>query len=604
MRQALIPAAAAALAAMALCVLPSSAAAAQSASLSARQATPAGSAHGLIVKLRDDAAALRAHSLAVATAAPGAMPLTAAEPAQIARIDGLRQVLASAGRPATRARAVGRSAHLLDFGAPLSADAARQVADQLRNEREQPLATPDDPYFAATAQNTGQWWMRPAGGSSSNTLTDRLRGVPGLLAAWSLSQGNGAPVVAVLDTGITRHPDLDAHVLPGYDFVSTLEYANDGSGRDADPSDPGDWVSQADKTGQPALFAECAVSGSSWHGTAIAGVIGAVSNNGVGVAGVNWNARVLPVRVAGKCGAEVADIVDGMRWAAGLAVAGAPANPNPAKVINISFGGSAPCNAAYQEAINDLRAAGALVVAAAGNSRDSVKRPASCAGVVGVAAVNRDGFKASYSSFGPAVVVSTVGGDPADEGAWGQLLGDDGLLTLDNFGVQAPSSPGYGRQAGTSFSAPVVAGVVSLMWAVNPNLGVDQVITGLQRSARPHVVSGQMAACSAANPGRCLCTTSSCGAGLLDAAQALLYARDPAAYVAPAWQPASVDSPELVRAIALGADQQPNTTGGSGSGATSAASDSGGGALDLSALLWCVLACAALMLSSRPSGRA
>src|SRR5205085_8573691 len=143
----------------------------------------------------------------------------------------------------------------------------------------------------------------------------------------------------------------------------------------------------------PKLFSGCTVQNSSWHGTIIAGIVAAVTNNSSGVAAINRNGRVLPVRVGGKCGADVADIVDGMRWAAGLSVPGTPPNPNPARIISVSFGGDAACNAAYQSAIDEiLGEKGAVVVAAAGNERHAPTRPANCSGVVSVAALNRDGF--------------------------------------------------------------------------------------------------------------------------------------------------------------------------------------------------------------------
>jgi serine protease len=527
-------------------------------SLALAEGGAAGLSHGLIVKLHE----LPKRSGALAQG--GALPAAAAANGA----DRLRKIVAAAGLKAAPARAVGRSARLLDFGRPLDAAQAEQIAGRLRqhpevqwvvpNERERRLTTPNDPLFAANAFSTGQWWLRPASGSNANVLVDRLRGVPGLQAGWGQQTGSSAAVVAVLDTGTTPHPDLDANLLQGHDFVSAVEFANDGDGRDADPADPGDWVSQADKDGNPALFGTCDVEHSTWHGTAVAGIIAAVADNGVGVAGINWNGRVLPVRVAGKCGAEVADIIDGMRWAAGLTVPGAPANANPARVVNISFGGSAACNAAYQETIDDLRTLGVVVVAAAGNEHGDVKRPASCAGVIGVAALNRDGFKASYSSFGPSIVVSAVGGDPADEGLWGTLLGDDGLLTVDNLGLQSPLAATYGRFAGTSFSAPIVAGVISLMLSVNPALTVAQIIDGVRLSARPHVQSRLMGSCSADNPGRCICTSATCGAGILDAPQALAYAANPSGYVAPAQAGALIDSADVASAVALGNDLPPN----------------------------------------------
>ena len=563
---------------------------------------------GLIVKLRDAPAQRDALVLGLApqAALPFESPQARLQAQNAVRAERLRQVLAVAGLAQARLRPVGRAAQLLDFGHPLAAVDAQRMAEQLRqrpevewvvtNDREQRQQVPNDPYFAATASSAGQWWLRAAGGSSANALADRLRGVPGLQSAWALGgNGNGNAVVAVLDTGITAHPELGAQVLPGYDFVSDLAIANDGDGRDADPSDPGDGVSQADKDANPALFGACDVQRSTWHGTVIAGIVGAGTDNGMGVAGINWGARVLPVRVAGKCGAEVADIVDAMRWAAGLDVQGVPLNRHPARIVNISFGGSAACNEAYQEAIDDLAAVGTVVVAAAGNGHGNVKRPASCARVIGVAALNRDGFKANYSNFGPAVVVATVGGDPAFEGVWGALLGDDGLLTLDNLGLQAPQSASYGHHFGTSFAAPVVAGVLSLMLSTNPALSVAQLIDGVRRSARPHVVSSMMGACSAQNPGRCTCTTNTCGAGILDAPQALRYALDPAAYVAPNRLAELVDSSDLLAATALGADLPPNDdstaavdAGGTGGGG------GGGGALGLAWLALLAVGVAAL----------
>ncbi len=546
---------------------------------------------GLIVKLRDAPAHVSLRGLMGAAR-------TEAKARAEAHATRVREVLAGAGLGKARQRPAGRAAQVLDFGHALAPADAQRMADRLRlrpevewvslNEREQRQQVPDDPYFAASAGASGQWWLRSASGSSANALADRLRGVPGLQSAWVTQTGAATPVVAVLDTGITAHPELGPQVLPGFDFVSDLAVANDGDGRDADPSDPGDAVTQADLDANPAVFGGCDVQTSSWHGTVIAGILAAGTNNGMGVAGVNWAGRVLPVRVAGKCGAEVADIVDGMRWAAGLEVAGAPLNPNPARIVNISFGGSAACNEAYQEAIDELAAVGTVVVAAAGNGHGSVKRPASCARVIGVAALNRDGFKASYSNFGPAVVVATVGGDPVGEGLWGALLGDDGLLSLDNLGLQGPESASYGHHFGTSFAAPVVAGVLSLMLSANPDLSVVQLIDGVRRSTRPHVVSAMMSVCSALNPGRCTCTTDTCGAGILDAPQALMYALAPAGYVPPARSAEVIDSGDLRSAVTLGLDRAPDE------GSTEVADSGGGGALGLGWLALLAIGLAAL----------
>jgi serine protease len=545
-------------------------------------------ARGLIVKLRDSSTDTgRSEALA-------ARP-DATRPA--ARGETLRRLAADAGLKDVRVRPVGRGFGRVD--APgLGATGLAQLAAQLRarpevewvvpNARERLLQTPTDPQF------TGQWWLFPSGGSNANNISDRRRGVAGVQSAWSTETGKNI-VIAVLDTGITGHPDLGAQVLPGRDFVSEVEYANDGDGWDADAHDPGDWVSATDKSANPALFGTCDVVPSSWHGTAIAGILAATVNNNVGIASVNWAGRILPVRVAGKCGAELAEIVDGMRWAAGLEVLNGagqplPLNPNPARIINISFGGSDPCNALYQDTIDELRAIGVLVVAAAGNeSSATVTRPASCTGVLGVAALNRDGFKSTYSNFGAPVAIATVGGDPRTLGAWGPDLGDDGLLTLSNDGAQGPDDPIYLREFGTSFSAPTAAGVAGLMLSVNGALTVDQLIDGIRRSARPHVTSPSIGACSAQNPGRCLCSTSTCGAGILDAPRALSYAANPAGYVATPLTPASIDNADVTAAVALGPDLP-----GSGSGGGSSSGGGGGGALGALWLAGLALAVAAL----------
>jgi serine protease len=536
-------------------------------------------ARGLIVKLRN----APAHESALRR------KFAAAADTQALADEPLRRVLRSAGIMDARWRAVGRASQHLDFGRVLSGAEAAALAQRLRarpevewvvpNERERrSQVVPNDTLFPATGSSAGQWWLQPVGGSNANGLERRLRGVPGIQSAWALDPGSPAVPVAVLDTGITRHPDLNGRVLGGYDFVATPEFAGDADGRDADPSDPGDFVSQADKSANPALFADCVVEDSSWHGTDIAGILAAATNNAEGGAGINWHGQVVPVRVAGKCGAEVADIVDGMLWAAGLPVpngAGGfvPPNPNPVRVVNISFGGNAACNPAYQDAIDALAARGVVVVAAAGNEHASVSRPANCRGVIAVAALNRDGFKTTYSNFGRAVTVSTVGGDSSQEGAWGPRLGDDGMLTLDNHGTQAPGTAGYSRIFGTSFAAPVVAGVVGLMLSANPDLSATQIIDGLRLSARPHVSAPKIGACSVQNPGRCICNTATCGAGILDAEQALRYALDPAGYVNPNRRGAVLDNADIDAAVALGPDLPADAL------APPAAAASGGGAL-------------------------
>lgn len=495
-----------------------------------------------------------------------------------------QRVLAVLGpeAPAATRRAVGRDQHRLDFGRPLGADEARRLAARLAERPEVAWAEPNtlEPLLQTAPPQVppgdpmwpGQWWTLPNAGTNGNAPADRRRGVPGVLSAWQsgIAGATDGAAIAVLDTGITDHPELAGRLLPGHDFVADAAYANDDTGRDTDPHDNGDWIDERDQA--KSYFAGCARAASSWHGTIVAGQIAAAANNAAGIAGLQWTGKVLPVRVAGKCGAAVSDIVDGMRWAAGLYVDGVPRNEHPARVVNISFGGTAACGMAYQQAVDELRILGVVVIAAAGNAGASVSRPANCQGVVGVAALNRDGFKTTYSSFGGELAASgiaTVGGDNA-AGAWGAALQDGGLLSTWNTGATFPGAPGYANVFGTSFAAPLVAGTAALMLGVNPRLGVDELVRGLRLSARPHVVSPWMAACSAGNPGRCLCSTATCGAGILDTEQALRFAAAPDSYVAPARQPEAIDTPELRDAAALG----PDVAVSSG-----APADGGGGAL-------------------------
>jgi serine protease len=507
-------------------------------------------------------------------------------------------------------RALGSASHLLRFSRPLTADEAERLAQRLRQrpevrwvvlnkrERRQQTVEANDPEF------TNQWWLKTASGSDSSDIAARLRGVPRFQVAWDTSTGvlADATRVAVLDSGITEHPELVGRVLAGYDMVTDAAIANDGDGRDRDPADPGDWVTRDDASKDPS----CIEAKSSWHGTIISGLIAALTNNKIDVAGINWSAQIVPVRVAGKCGAEVADIADGIRWAAGLteeAVDGVPDNPNPARIINISFGGTDPCDAEYQAAIDEARAAGALVIAAAGNEHQAPTRPASCDNVIGVGALNRDGFKTTYSNYGSKLVISTVGGD-TNLGRWGSLLTDGGLLTLSNDGTTVPGNPTTAYAFGTSFSAPLVSGAISLMWGVNPDLTTDQIVEGLRKSARPHVTSSYIKECSTANPGRCLCTTSTCGAGMLDAAEAVRYADTfPDPYVNPNRTAVVINPSQVIEASKLGLDVDGTTPPTPCQWPLDSAGDctEPGGALNAQWLLLLALATGALAHTRRPT---
>jgi serine protease len=319
--------------------------------------------------------------------------------------------------------------------------------------------------------------------------------------AWDVTTGSASTVVAVVDTGILlNHPDLVGRTVPGYDFISDVPTANDGNGRDNDPSDPGDWITDDENDIGP--FASCAVTQSTWHGTHVAGTIGANSNNSIGVAGINWKAKLLPVRVLGKCGGFLSDIADGIRWAAGASVPEAPVNMNPAKVINVSIGGDGACSFTYQSAINTARALGAHVVVAAGNeNRDaSLTQPGNCSGVITVAATAQDAWRSAYSNYGSTVEISAPGGDQPF---------DPGVLSTSNAGTTTPTTHIYEYYQGTSMAAPHVSGVISLMLARNPYLTHTQVLQILQTTAQPFPPSSN-----------CYGTTG-CGAGVVDAAKAL-----------------------------------------------------------------------------------
>lgn len=334
-----------------------------------------------------------------------------------------------------------------------------------------PMWTPSDAYYGS------QWQLQNVTGGIN---------MPG---AWDLASGNGVRV-AVVDSGVTYHPDLTPNVIGGYDFISDPWMGNDGNGRDADPSDPGDAVSAADS------YWECGDDyveyPSTWHGTHVAGTLGAVTNNGVGVAGVAYGAKVVPVRVLGRCGGQVSDIAEGIIWAAGGSVAGVPTNPYPAKVINVSLGGRGACSATEQSAIDTVRGLGAVVVVSAGNDNDNTAyySPAGCNGVISVAANNASGAKAGFSNFGSAVGLAAPGAS---------------ILSTYNYGYWSPGVADYGNLGGTSMAAPHVSGVAALLLQLNPGLTPDQVAARLKLGSTPFA-----GACAA------------CGAGILNAYGALV----------------------------------------------------------------------------------
>ncbi len=474
------------------------------------------------------AASATTHAAAEAPVARGLIVQLKAAPEGRESAQAVRERLATValdtGLPSQNGTPVGDRQHLLRFDQPLSGAALEaaerrmrlnpQVASVEPDVRMKRQAEPNDTYYASGSQ---AYLRTPAAG---NVAAINLPPV------WAVTQGRPDQVVAVVDSGVDKsHPDLAGKLLPGYDMVSDAVMANDGDGRDADPSDPGDWVTEAELSA--ISFFGCEAADSSWHGTFIAGQVAAATNNGAGVAGVNWNAKVLPVRVSGKCGAWLSDVADGIRWAAGLAVSGVPANPNPARVINVSFGGAGACGATYQAAIDAARAVRSLVVVSAGNESGPLTRPANCSGVLSVGAVGQDGLKTWYSNYGGGVSVMAPGG--------AGVRGGPALFSTLNAGLRGPQAPTYGTKSGTSFAAPLVAGVASLMLAANSTLSPDELISRIQSGSRPFPNAPGVASCeSAANLNTpCNCTTASCGAGLLDAAGAMQLAASPAVAIAP-----------------------------------------------------------------------
>jgi serine protease len=331
------------------------------------------------------------------------------------------------------------------------------------------LLTPNDTNFGS------QW-----------DLTDPTGGV-NQTGAWDIATGSGQRV-AVIDTGITPHSDLSGQTIGGYDFISDSAAARDGNGRDSNPNDEGDWYGNNEcGIGYPA-------SNSSWHGTHVAGTVAALTNNARGVASMAYGAKVVPVRVLGKCGGSVSDIVDAITWASGGSVSGVPANANPAKVLSLSLGGGGACGS-FQAAITGARSRGSVFVVAAGNENQNVTNssPANCSGVISVAATTRAGARASYSNYGSTIVISAPGG--AGTG------GSADILSTLNTGTTTQGSETYAYYAGTSMATPHVSALAAAIFSINSSLTPDQVKNYITANARPL-------------PGSC---SGGCGAGIINA---------------------------------------------------------------------------------------
>jgi len=414
------------------------------------------------------------------------------------------------------------------------------------------LAAPNDPLYGSGVPGNGpavgQWYLRaPSGEVKSSIDIER---------AWSITTGLPNVVVAILDTGVRfDHPDLlpaasGGNLLSGYDMIQDAAVANDRDARDADASDPGDWITATEANDRGSEFYECTTrdpatgkygaEDSSWHGTQVTGLIAAIANNGIGMAGVGPSLRVLPVRVLGKCGGYDSDIIAGMRWAAGLPVPGAPANANRARVINMSLGGEGTCSIAYRDAVAEVMPAGTALVAAAGNSAGhAVGVPANCPGVIAVAALRHVGTKVGFSDLGLDIAIAAPGGNCVNVASGSPCLYP--ILSTSNSGTTVPGAPSctdsYHVAVGTSFPVPLVAGTVALMMSAAPSMTPVEARLVLQATARPFPTSGGDngdgspvpqctvpqfdAAGDPVDQYQCYCTVNTCGAGMLDAGAAV-----------------------------------------------------------------------------------
>ncbi|MGQ0532214.1 MAG: S8 family serine peptidase [Caulobacteraceae bacterium] len=377
---------------------------------------------------------------------------------------------------------------------------------------------PNDPLYAL------QWHYRPNG-----TAEGASPGGAGFVSFWEAQQlGSRTVRVAVLDTGLDlSHPDMRnaANVGTGVDLINNPERGGDGDGIDGDANDAGDRCG--------------ATAENSYHGTHVAGTIGAsATNDRVGVAGGAWDVTVIPVRVLGRCGGELADIVSGIRWAAGIAPAVTAGNQQivnrtHADIVNMSLTIQAPCPASMQAAIDAAVARNVVVVVAAGNKANqaSLYAPGNCNNVIVVGANDARGGLAFYSNFGPQVDLLAPGGDIfADGDNDGR---PDGVLSTratasgcyDPLNSNSTERCYYSFLQGTSMAAPHVSAALALLAAQTGLRGRQLEGALFTRAIAPHAANfGEIECARSSNAtpiasGSPTCTRPS-GRGRLDLARA------------------------------------------------------------------------------------
>ena len=379
-------------------------------------------------------------------------------------------------------RSTALDASVVTTSAELTPAQAQQYMDALSANSKVASVSPDMRRYA-TVDNTSE--TVKINDPKMNRMWS-LTGEKGIsaLEAWGTTRGKGV-TVAVLDSGITAHPDLDANVLPGYDFIAESAFSNDGNGRDSDPTDAGNW------TVDNQCFTGSKATASDWHGTHVAGTIAAIANNNEGIAGVAPEAKIVPVRVLGACGGFDSDITDGIIWAAGGSVRGVPANHHPAQVINMSIGSEGTCPATYSKAIAEVNKRGAILVVAAGNDGQDTSKvaPANCGGSIVVGATDQNGKRSDFSNYGKIVDVSAPGSN---------------IMSTVDLGTTVSTGAGYTEYDGTSMAAPQVAGVIALMKSVDPSLNAERAKQILKQSSKPLT-----------------CDVNGCGSGIVNAASAL-----------------------------------------------------------------------------------